>query len=176
MNNFTVKRGDGRRKEYYKIEVCVILDNLRSARNVGAIFRTCDGTGINELILCGTTAIPPHDGITMTAMGSEKFVNWSYSSFTIEAVRKKKDEGKHIITLETTSSSKCFWDADYPDGTVLVIGNEALGISEEIVNISDEIIEIPMLGYKNSLNVASAFSVIAYEILRRRRDLIKLQV
>lgn len=169
MNDLTVKRGDGIRKDHKRIDFTVILDNLRSARNVGAIFRTCDAVGAGELVLCGTTAVPPHDGISMTAMGSENFVKWSYSCYTVEAVRKMKRDQRHIITLETTTSSKCLWDADYPDGSVLVIGNEALGISEEIIKMSDEIIDIPMMGYKNSLNVASAFSVIAYEILRRRR-------
>ncbi len=168
MNDLTVKRGDGTRKEFQRTQIAVILDNLRSARNVGAIFRTCDAIGVGELILCGTTAIPPHDGIAMTAMGAEKYVKWSYSSFTVEAARKMKSAGRPLITLETTNTSKLFWDADYPDDSVIIIGNEALGISEEIIRMSDEVIEIPMMGYKNSLNVASAFAVIGYEILRRR--------
>ena len=167
MNNVVIKRGDGNRDKYVRRPLIVILDNLRSARNVGAIFRTADAVGIEELILCGTTAIPPHKQIEQTAMGAEEHVKWSYSPHTVKAVRKFKETGLPIYVLEVTNSGKYYWDMDYPEKMVLVLGNEALGISESVLNLSDFIIEIPMTGFKNSLNVASAFSVVAFEILHQ---------
>lgn len=167
MSDIIIQRGDGSKVEHKKFKFKVLLDNLRSARNVGAIFRSSDAAGANELILCGTTAIPPHKGIEQTAMGAEKYVNWSYSLFSLEACRDLKKKGIPICVLETTSKSKSLWNIEYPEEMLLVLGNEANGISEEIVKLADFIIEIPMHGYKNSLNVASAYSVIVYEMLRQ---------
>lgn len=167
MGDAVILRGDGTREEYIRRPFIVVLDNLRSARNVGAIFRTADAVGVEELILCGTTAIPPHKQIEQTARGAEKHIKWSYYPHTIQAVRKFKNMDLPIYVLEVTNSGKYYWDLKYPEKMVLVLGNEALGISESVLHLSDFIIEIPMTGYKNSLNVASAFSVVAFEILHQ---------
>jgi len=167
MNEIIINRGDGGKLKHKRYKYKVLLDNLRSARNVGAIFRTSDAAGANELILCGTTAIPPHKGIEQTAMGAQKYVKWNYSLFSLNACREYKKKGLQIVVLETTSESKSLWDIKFPEEMLLVLGNEAMGISEEIVKLADHIVEIPMHGYKNSLNVASAYSVIVYEMLRQ---------
>lgn len=167
MAEISVRRGDGHRRHFQRRPFKVVLDNMRSARNVGAIMRTSDGVGAGELILCGTTAIPPHKKIEQTAMGAEQHIQWRYEIHTLPAVRKMKEQGLPIVVMETTSNSKEIWEVNYPENLVLVCGNEAMGIGEGVLELADYVVEIPMFGYKNSLNVASAFSVVVYEMLRQ---------
>ncbi|MGC9367254.1 MAG: RNA methyltransferase, partial [bacterium] len=166
MTGISIRRGDGHRGNYQRKPFKVILDNMRSARNVGAIMRTSDAAGAGELILCGTTAIPPHKKIEQTAMGAEKYLQWRYEIHTLPAVKILKQQGLPIVVMETTTRSKNIWEVNYPRNLVLVCGNEALGIGEGVLELADYIVEIPMFGYKNSLNVASAFSVVVYEMIR----------
>jgi len=150
-----------------KAPVTVILDNLRSAFNVGSIIRTSDCALIEKVIMCGITAHPPHKKLEKTAVGALNYVNCEHEPYLIDAVKKQKRKGISVIALETTNKSKIIWDFKFPLPVSIVLGNEALGISKNILEIVDDIIEIPMLGFKNSINVAVAYGIVVHEIQRQ---------
>jgi len=150
-----------------KTPVIVILDNIRSVLNVGAIFRTCDAAGISDLYLCGITAYPPHNKLAKTALGATEFVDWKYFKTTSEAIIDAKKRGFQILCVELTSNSKNLWEFSYRFPIALVFGNEVTGISQDILKLADDVIKIPMLGKKESLNIATCAGIIVYETLRR---------
>ncbi len=154
-------------KQIPKAPVTVILDNLRSAFNVGSIIRTSDCALVEKVIMCGITAHPPHKKLEKTAVGTLDYVNWEYEPFLIDAVKKQKKKGRPVIALETTNKSKNIWNFKFPLPVSIILGNEALGISKSILEIVDNIIEIPMLGFKNSINVAVAYGIVIHEIQRQ---------
>ena len=121
-----------------KHSLYLVLDNLRSAFNVGSIFRAADAARLQGIYTCGYTAPPPPT--------QREIPVWA---------------------LETSSQSRCYTAIDYPRALALVVGNEALGIDRAVLDRCDELIEIPMYGYKNSLNVAAASAVLAFEVLRQ---------
>jgi 23S rRNA (guanosine2251-2'-O)-methyltransferase len=147
--------------------VYAILDNLRSAFNVGSIIRTADCVLMERIYLCGITAHPPHKKLDKTSLGAMPYVPWAHKETLQEAVTEVRNLGARIIALELTNQSKAIWDYQFTLPTALVLGNEALGVSQEILPLVDDIVEIPMFGYKNSLNVAVAFGIAAYEIQRQ---------
>ncbi len=150
--------------ENKKIPLIVVLNQIRSLYNVGSIFRTADGIGVEKLYLCGITPIPPDTQITKTALGAEKTVPWKFFEKTLDAVKQAKSDGYKIVLLEQTQKS--VWHQNFqPDGPVcLVLGNETAGVSDELLALADACIEIEMAGLKNSLNVAVAFGVVGYDI------------
>ena len=149
--------------------VYLILDNLRSAYNVGAIFRTCDAFLVERLFLCGITAHPPNKKLKKTAMSSELYVPWKYERETIDAVFALKEKGIKVFSVERTEGSKSLNDYKFSYPCGLVFGNEANGISEKVLEVSDDIIEIPMKGFKNSLNVATTIGIVLYQIVNGAR-------
>ena len=153
-----------------KIPIHLVLDNLRSAFNVGSLFRTADTARIERVLTCGYTAHPPHPRLEKTALGTLEFVNTEHFDTTVDAVSSLKDRGVPVWALETTSRSKNYVDLSFPRPIALVLGNEALGVDRQIIELCDEVVEIPVFGYKNSLNVASACSVVVFEILRQWRE------
>lgn len=157
-----------------RVPVSVVLDNIRSLHNVGAIFRTADGAGIEKLWLCGITGYPPQGDIAKTALGAEESVVWEYARDVLEVVRRHKAQGFQIVLLEQAEGSVAY-DEFFPDKPVcLVVGNEVGGIMEELAELADTAIEIPMAGVKNSLNVAVAFGVAVFHLNRvfaRKRGL-----
>ncbi|MBU1097369.1 MAG: RNA methyltransferase [Bacteroidetes bacterium] len=154
-----------------KLPVYVLLDSIRSAYNVGSIFRTSDGAMIKKLYLCGYTPHPPKKEVLKTALGSTESVPWEYTEDPIEVVMKLKNEGVKICALELTDSS-------IPHHTVesnqfplcLIIGNEITGVSQSLIDLCDFSIEIPQYGIKQSLNVAVAYGISIFE-LRKTFDL-----
>jgi tRNA G18 (ribose-2'-O)-methylase SpoU len=138
----------------------IILDNLRSAFNVGSIFRLCDSLRVKGLFLCGSTAFPPHVKLEKTSMGTIGFVPWTRFEKTEDAALHLKKQNVPIWAVETTSLSKPYTAVRYPHELAIVLGNEALGISREVLSLCDTFIEIPMMGFKNSINVAAACAVI----------------
>lgn len=145
----------------------VLLDNLRSTLNVGSIFRTADGVGINHIYCCGTTPTPEHAKIAKTSLGAEGFTHWSYAANAFELVMQKKQAGSQIISLEATETSQSLFDPfSFSTGNplLLVIGNEVSGVDPEILQNSDNVFYIPMRGKKSSLNVAVAFGIAAYRL------------
>ena len=149
-----------------RVPVSVVLDNIRSLDNVGSIFRTADGAGVEKLWLCGITGFPPQGKIARTALGAEESVVWEYAKDVVGVVRDHKARGYKVALLEQVHASVAF-DEFVPDGPVcLVVGNEVDGISDEVVKLADVALEIPMAGIKNSLNVAVAFGVAVFNLSR----------
>jgi len=140
----------------------VVLNNIRSLYNVGSIFRTADGVGVEKLYLCGITGHPPDNQISKTALGAENEVPWEYYPEAGTVLSRLKTEGYEIILLEQLEQSVPYEDYGPEAPVCLVLGNEIAGVSDELLSICDRTVEIEMAGLKNSLNVAVAFGIIAY--------------
>jgi tRNA G18 (ribose-2'-O)-methylase SpoU len=150
-----------------KFPVTLVLDNLRSAFNVGSIFRTADTARLQRIVTCGYTAHPPHPRLDKTALGTVDFVDTAHVESTMEAVAHLQAQGVSVWALETTSASRPYTKVTYPRPVALVLGNEALGVERDVLDCCDELLEVPVFGYKNSLNVACTAAVVVYEILRQ---------
>lgn len=155
-----------RRKEP-RLPFCVVLNDIRSLYNVGSIFRTADGAGVEKVWICGITGHPPDTQITKTALGAEAEVPWEYRREAGAVLRELKAGGYQIVFLEQLAESVPYQDYE-PSGRVcLVLGSEVAGVSEDLVGLCDATLEIEMAGAKNSLNVAVAFGVVAYHLRNR---------
>jgi tRNA G18 (ribose-2'-O)-methylase SpoU len=168
-DDFLILKQDGERKQSKQIPLYLVLDNLRSSFNVGSIFRTAECFGVSKLILCGYTANPQNLKVQKTAMGTDKFVEWEQFSSTTKAIRTLKETGVRIYALETTSNAKNIAEIEFTKPCALILGNEALGISKEILKMVDEIVNIPVSGWKNSLNVGVTAAICCYEVNRQWR-------
>ena len=147
-----------------RLPFCVVLNNIRSLYNVGSIFRTCDGAGVEKLFLCGITGHPPNNMIAKTALDAQDHVPWEYRENIFEVLRDLKNDGYRLVFLEQMAESLPYQDLLIDGKTALVIGNEITGVSKDILFYCDQAIEIEMAGAKNSLNVAVAFGIVAYHI------------
>ena len=145
----------------------VMLDNLRSAYNVGSMFRTADACGVAHIHLCGMTAHPPHPKLEKTALGAFDYVPWTYHERNRDCVDVIKEQGLPLVAIETTPDAVPHHRFDWPKPVVVVFGNEVNGINERVLRRCDAVVRIPMQGHKNSLNVATAFGIILYDILGR---------
>lgn len=149
-------------------EVIAICYNIRSAYNVGSIFRTADGAGVAKIFLTGYTPAPPHPGISKTALGADKFVKWEKFSKLSTVFEKLKKEKYKLVAIEQNARSTSY-NFFKPKGKIaLILGNEVKGLSGAVLRQCDRIIEIPMSGEKESLNVAVAFGVAVYSMISRR--------
>lgn len=144
-------------------EVYLILDNIRSIYNVGAIFRTADAAKIKKLYLCGITAHPPRKEIEKTALKTVDFVPWEYSETAIDVIKKLKTDNVQIVALEQCKESIDYLEFDYKKPLAIVIGNEVEGIDREVLDLCHNTIDIPMHGIANSLNVATAVGIILFK-------------
>ncbi|MBQ8205019.1 MAG: RNA methyltransferase [Alistipes sp.] len=154
-----------------KLPITVILDNVRSAQNVGSFFRTADAFGIEHIALCGISATPPNREIHKTALGSELSVEWSYYATTAECVAKLRSEGYKIIAIEQVERATMLdkFRAEPNAKYALVFGNEVEGVDQAVVDIVDGAIEIPQVGTKHSLNVSVSAGVVMWELFRQLR-------
>jgi tRNA G18 (ribose-2'-O)-methylase SpoU len=152
-----------------RLPVYTILENVRSLYNVGSMFRTADALHLTKLYLCGYTGFPPRREISKTALGSEHIVPWEKHSSAVDLTRDLQAKGMQIVVLEQTTDAIDFWEAPLRFPVCFVVGNEVTGVSEELVEMADLILELPMAGIKQSLNVATAFGVVGYELARRYR-------
>jgi tRNA G18 (ribose-2'-O)-methylase SpoU len=170
IGGWRVQRLDGetRREPPPGIGPCVVLDNVRSAYNVGSIMRTCEGAGVRHLYLCGISAYPPNPKVLKTSLGAEKTLAWSHHLSTLAVVKQLREEGLAIISLELTDRSVPYTEIEYPSETALVFGHETGGVAAPLLDCSDHVVEIPLVGRKNSLNVSVSVGVILFELLRRR--------
>lgn len=151
-------------KELPDSGIVVVLDNIRSAHNVGSAFRTADSFKIDKVWLCGICAVPPSAEIHKSALGAENSVAWGHTDDTMEAVRRLKDEGYTIVSAEQTMDSVML-DTFIPEKGkkyAVVFGNEVSGVSQEVVDASDFALEIPQYGTKHSLNVSVSIGVILW--------------
>ena len=151
-----------------KHPIVVILDNVRSLNNVGSFFRTCDAFNVEELVLTGITATPPHREIQKTALGATMTVKWSYFQSTLEAVLFFKEKGYTICSVEQAEKTTFLQDFKLDHRKiVLVFGNEVDGVEQAIINLSDEVIEIPQFGTKHSLNVSVTGGAVIWELTKQ---------
>jgi tRNA G18 (ribose-2'-O)-methylase SpoU len=139
-----------------------LLENIRSLHNVGSVFRTSDGAGVDLLFLTGYTCPPPRDQISKTALGAEEVVPWKHYKRPMNVVRRLKNQGVTIVALEKNEDSTSIYDF-VPGGPVcLMVGNEVEGLSDQLLAEADHVFHLPMLGKKESLNVACAYSAAMY--------------
>lgn len=144
--------------------VVLILDNIRSAHNVGSAFRTADAFGADMIYLCGICATPPSAEIHKSALGAEDSVAWRHIQDTMEAVRELKEQDYTIISVEQTVGSVMLDRFEWETGRkyALVFGNEVEGVSQQVVDASDMTLEIPQWGTKHSLNVSVSLGVVLW--------------
>lgn len=147
-------------------EIVVILENIRSAHNVGAILRTADGAGVKKIYLVGITPHSDHPKVKKTSLGAENFIETEYYTSTDQAIEYLRSQGFKIFSIEQSKDSKKLTKNTFTDfqKICVVFGNELTGISTETMLNSDSVIEIPMLGKKNSLNVSTTVGIILYNI------------
>lgn len=145
--------------------VHVVLDNLRSAYNVGSIFRTGDAGAVEHIHLCGMSAHPPHKKLEKTALGAFEYVPWTYHERTTDALDVLKSQGVTRVAIEVTDKAIPTNTFNWPTPVAIVFGNEVDGINERVLKKCDATVQIPMCGFKNSMNVATAFGVVLYSIL-----------
>ena len=143
----------------------LILDNLRSAHNVGSIFRTADCFGVKHIYLVGYTATPEDPSVKKTAMGTDDFVSWSHVEKLNDLLDQLKNKGVRVVALETADGAELLSEASVKKESALLLGNERFGLEPKHLEQADQILEIPMLGRKNSLNVSNACSVAIYTIV-----------
>ena len=152
-----------------KLPVTVILDNVRSAQNVGSFFRTADAFGIEHIALCGISATPPNREIHKTALGAEMSVAWSYYPTTLECVGRLRAEGYRILAIEQIENSTMLNTFRAEEGVkyALVFGNEVDGVDQAVADVVDGAIEIPQVGIKHSLNVSVSAGILMWEMFRQ---------
>ena len=161
-------------KEAEKINVTVVLDNIRSQHNIGAAFRTSDSVLIERMVLCGCCATPPTAEIHKSALGAEFSVDWEYRKETVDAVAALKEAGYTIISVEQAENSIKLQDiGEYLSAGnllgkkyALVFGNEVKGVQQEVVDMSDAVIEIPQYGTKHSLNISVSLGIVLWEFCK----------
>lgn len=150
------------------MKLYVLLDHIRSAYNVGSVFRTCDSAGVDKLLLTGWCAFPPHPKLDKTALGSLHHVEWEHHCRPECAVQFLKSQGIKIICFESTPEATPLFEHQYTSDSCLIFGNEENGISPEVLEAADVVIKIPQYGMKESLNVASAAAIGIYEFRRQQ--------
>lgn len=153
-----------------KTPVIAVLENIRSAYNVGSVFRTSDAFLLEGIYLTGYTARPPHKEIRKTALGAEDTVAWEYFPNAITAIEQLKNAGYKVFAVEQVKDSLSLEkiNFNYSDKIAVVFGNEVTGVEQETILHCDGCIEIPQLGMKHSLNIATAAGVVLWEIVRSR--------
>lgn len=145
----------------------LVLDNLRSAFNVGSVFRLADAARAAEVIPCGYTACPPHHKLEQTSLRTDRSVPWRRFDDTALALDALRAEGITIVALETATGAAPYHRFDWRFPVALLLGNEALGIAPALLARCDAVVEIPLAGFKNSLNVAAAAAIVTFDLLRR---------
>jgi 23S rRNA (guanosine2251-2'-O)-methyltransferase len=145
-------------------ELVIVLDNLRSAFNVGSILRTADGAGVRKAYLCGVTPTPENPKVNKTGLSAEFAMDWEYHPNGVDTVLKLKNKGYPLWALEGGLDAKplpAILD-QVPERVALVAGNELAGVDPGILQLCDRIVSLPMQGFKRSLNVAVAFGIAIY--------------
>ena len=144
----------------------IILDNIRSAHNVGSVFRSADSFKADKVWLCGICATPPSAEIHKSALGAEFSVEWGYEKDTLSLVKRLKEEGYTVLSVEQTVNSVMLDKFKPETGRkyALVFGNEVDGVQQEVVDASDGVLEIPQYGTKHSLNISVSAGIVLWHI------------
>ncbi|MEL6916245.1 MAG: RNA methyltransferase [Bacteroidota bacterium] len=152
-------------KKAEKTPVVIILDNIRSLNNIGAVFRTADAFLIKKIYVCGITATPPHKDIHKTALGATESVDWEYRENTRELVEELKSNDYKTLAIEQAENALML-NSVVPKTSekyALVFGNEVKGVAQEVVSICDEVVEIPQYGTKHSLNISVSVGIVIWD-------------
>lgn len=153
------------RREIVRYPVHIMLDNLRSAFNVGSIFRTADAAAVMHMHLCGMTAHPPHKKLEKTALGAFDYIPWTYYERNRDCLDAFEAQGIPVVGVETVDGAMDYREYAWPQPVAVVFGNEENGINERVLRRCDAVVQIPMYGFKKSVNVATAFGIVVYGIL-----------
>ena len=156
-------------KSVEKMPLVVVLDNVRSLHNVGAVFRTSDAFLVKSIYLCGITSTPPNAEIHKTALGAEFSVDWKYFENTQDAIRSLHEEGYFIYSVEQVEGSVSLVDLklERDKKYAIVMGNEVKGVLQEVVDMSDACIELPQYGTKHSLNVSVTTGIVIWDFFKQ---------
>lgn len=144
----------------------LVLDQVRSAYNVGALFRTADGAGVEKVYLLGRTPHPPHPQVEKTALGATTYVPWQYREAFSEIQSELEQDQYELVALDNGPEAENLWDFAWPERVALVAGNEVDGISASLLEQCPRKVCLPMHGYKRSLNVTTALGIAMFEYLR----------
>ena len=157
-------------KRTEKTPLIAVLENIRSAYNVGSVFRTADAFLLEAIYITGYTCVPPHKEIKKTALGAEETVDWKHFASSSEAIDLLKKEGYKVYAVEQVENSLSLQQVDFKndDKVAVIFGNEVSGVEQSTIELCDGCIEIPQLGMKHSLNIATAAGVVLWEIIRTR--------
>ncbi len=152
-----------------KLPLVIILDNIRSLHNVGAVFRTADAFRLEAVYLCGITATPPSAEIHKTALGAEDSVKWIYCQDTLAAVAQLRADGYTVLAVEQVEGSNSLDNIKFDKNRryALVMGNEVKGVRQDVVDEADGALEIPQYGTKHSLNVSVTAGIVIWEFARQ---------
>ena len=169
-----------------KLPLVVVLDNVRSQHNVGAVFRTADAMRIERVVLCGICCCPPNQEIHKTALGAEESVDWSYFQNTFEAVQSLQQQGFTVYAVEQAHDSITLeevaremengqWTMENCPKIAVIFGHEVFGVQQSVIDQCDGCIEIPQYGTKHSMNVSVTAGIVMYRLSGALRDL-KLRI
>lgn len=155
-------------KRSEKLPIIIVLENIRSAYNVGSVFRTADAFLVEGIYLIGYSARPPHKEIKKTALGAEETVDWKYFKTSAEAIQELKAREYDVFAVEQAEGSYELQSVGYRRGEriAVVFGNEVSGVEQSTIHLCNGCIEIPQLGMKHSLNIATAAGVVLWELVR----------
>ena len=161
MNRLTVDEF----KAADKLPLIVVLDDVRSMYNVGSVLRSCDAFRVEEVLLCGITAVPPHPEIHKTALGAEDSVSWRHYGSAMDAVVELKSRGVRVMAVEQCEGSTMLNEFTPEEGRryAVVLGNEVKGVRQEVVDACDGCLEIPQFGTKHSLNVSVTAGIVVWK-------------
>ena len=159
-------------READKLPLVVVLDNVRSQHNVGAVFRTADAMRIERVVLCGICCCPPNQEIHKTALGAEESVEWSYYKETLDAVKDLQAQGYTVYAVEQAHDSITLEEAaeqmvngQWSNGKLAVIlGHEVFGVQQAVIDNCSQCIEIPQYGTKHSMNVSVTAGIVMYRL------------
>ena len=154
----------------HKTPIVAVLENIRSAYNVGSVFRTADAFLLEAIYITGYTAIPPHKEIKKTALGAEETVSWQHFNNASEAIKHLKEQQYQVYAVEQVKDSISLEKITFDEKAkiAVVFGNEVTGVEQDTILQCDGCIEIPQLGMKHSLNIATAAGVVLWELIRNR--------
>ena len=165
LNSELGRISPGQYRELPESGIVLVLDNIRSAHNVGSAFRTSDAFKVDRIVLCGICAVPPSAEIHKSALGAEDSVPWEHVGDTLEAVARLREEGYRIVAVEQTENSVKLGEFRPVPGEryALIFGNEVDGVQQSVVDASDFALEIPQYGTKHSLNVSVSIGVVLWQ-------------
>jgi len=152
-------------KNKEKFPICIVLENIRSANNVGSVFRTSDAFLIESIYICGYTPRPPHKEIQKTAIGATASMNWEYFDKVTDCIEQLRNDGYEIIAVEQADESIKLNEMQWDNRKkyALILGNEVKGVSDEAMALIDNCVEVPQFGTKHSLNISVCTGVVLWD-------------